>query len=73
MKSNYLFGKSRSGSNTLHVVKILQDYNKPIPQDFLASLVNWEKKDARVQLKSLEDAGLVKLIGTDVEIAKRDK
>jgi predicted transcriptional regulator len=69
MKNNYLFGMSLSDSgNTLYVIKILEEYNQPIPQDFLAKLVNWNKTETKKHLISLAETGLIKLDGNNVEL-----
>jgi len=72
MRSSFLFGKSVSeSSEALQVVKILREYNQPIPQDFLIKLVNWNKTEAKNQLESLEKAGLIKLKGNNVELVRK--
>jgi DNA-binding MarR family transcriptional regulator len=72
--TSYLFGKTFSDSgDTLQAVRILREYNRPIPQDFLVKLLKWNKADAKKQLKSLEEAGLIKLEGDNVALVVREK
>jgi DNA-binding IclR family transcriptional regulator len=67
MSDSYIELGRRSGS-AQKIVKLLKDYNRPVPQDFVAYMLGWNTADVAEQLESMEQVGLVKRDGDEVEV-----
>jgi DNA-binding Lrp family transcriptional regulator len=59
---------NRTTGTTLKIITILDDYGKPLPQSFLANLMNFNDEEMEKRLNQLEDEGVVKLEGGNVEL-----